>query len=359
MNNQWTIEQAKAWQNQYSWLCGFNYIPASAINWTEMWQAESFDLPQIKKELCWAKDAGFNALRTNLPFIVWEHDRDGLLKRIAQFLEVCEDNHIYVMLTLMDDCGFSGEHPFLGPQKEPRSNIHNSQAAASPGRNKVIDQHCWPLIKDYIMDIIQTFSDDQRIIIWDLYNEPANRTIFTDVGKEAEFDAALEDYGLQLMEKSFDWARKINPKQPLTVGGWHVSQHKGGRFCFFDHKIDQQAFKLSDIISFHAYVPLNIVVQMISTLKQYHRPILCTEWLARHASSYLTEQLPLFKENHIGCYQWGLVNGRTQTHLPWSSIQARFPDYQKLWFHDFFHFDGRAYDEKEAILVHELSRPKR
>ncbi len=356
MINQWSIEQADAWQHKYGWLCGFNYLPASAVNWTEMWQSETFDLSQIKKELRWAKDAGYNVLRTNLPFIIWEKDRDGLLKRIDQFLDVCAQNHIHVMLTLMDDCGFSGDHPFLGPQKEPRLNVHNSQAAASPGRDKVIDEAYWPKIEAYIKDIIKQFADDKRIIIWDLYNEPANRTIFADVGVETEFDIALEHYGLKLMEKAFGWAREVSPSQPLTVAAWHISKQEDGNFTFFDHAVDQLALKLSDIVSFHAYVPLQQMHKILAYLQQYQRPSLCTEWMGRHADSHLSEQLPLFKEQHIGCFQWGLVKGRTQTHLPWPSLQAEFPDYQKIWFHDFFHPDGRPYSEEEAALLKKLCK---
>lgn len=356
MKNQWSIEQAQAWQQKYGWLCGFNYLPASAVNWTEMWQAESFDTPQIEKELKWAAKAGFNSLRTNLPFIVWQNDRDGLIKRIHQFLDICASCNIHVMLTLMDDCGFSGDHPYLGKQKEPRENIHNSQAAASPGRNIVMDESQWGEIESYITHIITSFADDERIIIWDLYNEPTNRMIFADIGRETAFDIALEDYSYRLMEKAFGWARKAKPSQPLTVGGWHAFKEEDSQeFSLFEHKLDSRVFELSDIISFHAYVPLPVIQQIIPMLQKYERPLLCTEWLARHAGSLFNEQLPLFKENMVGCYQWGLVKGRTQTHLPWPPLQAAQPDYKERWFHDFFHPDGKIYDDKEGQMLKSLT----
>lgn len=356
MDKKWSIEQAAAWHQKYGWLRGFNYLPATAVNWTEMWQADSFDLPQIKKELSWAAASGFNTLRTNLPFIIWQNDRDGLMERIDAFLTVCDENNIHVMLTLMDDCGFSGEHPYLGKQKEPRENVHNSQAAASPGRDMVMNENTWGEIQKYVTDIIGHFAHDERIIIWDLYNEPSNRMIFADMGVETEFDFALEDYSLKLMEKAFEWARKINPSQPLTVAAWHVFKKENtDEFTFFDHPVDKRALELSDIISFHAYVPKKEMAHAISLLKAYGRPILCTEWLARHASSLFTEQLPLMKMHHIGCYQWGLVKGRTQTHLPWPPLQAAQPDYKDKWFHDFFHPNGKAYCEKELALLKQLS----
>lgn len=132
MQSQWSKSQAQEWYKHHGWACGFNYLPRTAVNWTDMWQADTFDAHTIDQELEWAHNYGYNALRTNLPFIVWEADRDGLLARIGTFLAIAAKHHIQVMLTLMDDCGFSGDEPYLGPQKEPVPNLHNSQAAASP-----------------------------------------------------------------------------------------------------------------------------------------------------------------------------------------------------------------------------------
>lgn len=115
--NKWSEEKAWQWHEQQGRLRGFNYLPRTAVNWTEMWQEQSFDLVTMREELKWAAEVGYNTLRTNLPFIVWQDDRSGLHQRIEQFLDVCAENNIKVMLTPMDDCGFSGEHPYLGQQK--------------------------------------------------------------------------------------------------------------------------------------------------------------------------------------------------------------------------------------------------
>ena len=114
MKEQWSREQAQAWYEQKGWLCGFNYLPSTAVNWTDIWQEETFDAATIERELGWAADAGYNTLRINLPFIVWEHDRDGLMARIDRFLTIADGRGFSTMLTLMDDCGFSGDEPYLG-----------------------------------------------------------------------------------------------------------------------------------------------------------------------------------------------------------------------------------------------------
>ncbi|HAX5209476.1 TPA: cellulase family glycosylhydrolase [Escherichia coli] len=352
--NRWSVEKIHNWYKKQRWLCGFNYLPSSAVNWTEMWQHETFDPVRIRLELGWAADVGYNTLRTNLPFIVWLYDRDGLFERIHTFLSICQHKGISVMLTLMDDCGFSGEHPFIGQQKEPVPDLHNSQAAASPGRNIVMQPSLWILVEKYIRDVIGEFAKDDRVLIWDLYNEPTNRMIFTLQGERA-FDQELEKNSIQLMEKAFLWAREMEPSQPLTVGAWHIANILEPEAPVYTHLADQRAIELSDVISFHAYVPLDLMDRAIRLLKQNNRPLICTEWLARHAGSVMSEQLPVFKENKIGCYQWGLVRGRTQTHIPWPEIKKLDQNYRERWFHDVFDETGNAYDMSEIDLLKKLT----
>ncbi|EIR50803.1 cellulase family protein, partial [Yersinia pestis PY-13] len=340
--SKWSEEKSWEWHKQQGWLRGFNYLPRTAVNWTEMWQQDTFDPACMTQELQWAAEAGYNTLRTNLPFVVWQHDPDGLMTRVEHFLDICQRVDIKVMLTLMDDCGFSGDHPFIGQQKQPIPGLHNSQAAASPGRNVVMQPYLWGQVERYLKEIIGHFAHDERIVIWDLYNEPTNRMIFTLAGEDA-FDPALEEYSHQLMEKAFMWAREVNPTQPLTVGAWHIANILDLGAPIYQHPTDIRALELSDIISFHAYVPLDLMNKAIGLLKEYKRPMLCTEWLARHAESKMHEQLPLFNAEGIGCYQWGLVKGATQTHIPWPEIKRTDNDYASRWFHDVFNEEGTAY----------------
>lgn len=352
MHSQWTPEQAQAWHQQHGWTCGFNYLPRTSVNWTEMWQAETFDPQTIDQELGWAQRHGYNALRTNLPFIVWQHDRDGLLQRIDTFLALAAKHQIKVMLTLMDDCAFSGDEPFLGPQKPPRPGVHNSQAAASPGREIVMDPSRWPAVETYIRDVIERFKEDQRIAIWDLYNEPGNRGINVSATESGEADIRMEDCALQLMINAFRWARDVGPSQPLTVAAWHIDTENN---ILFEHPVDSAALQLSDVISYHAYVPATWQLTVLHRLSQRNRPMFCTEWLARHMHSNFIEQLPLFAAYDAGCYHWGLVQGKTQTWIPWTDVNRTHPDPQSLWFHDVLTEKGNPWNEEEMRLVSHLT----
>ena len=89
-------------------------------------------------------------------------------------------------------------------------------------------------------------------------------------------------------------------------------------------------------------------------LKKLGRPLVCTEYMARTQNSRFATHLPIFKEENVGCYNWGLVSGKTQTIFPWGSPKGAAEP--KLWFHDIFHKDGRPYDEAEVALIRKLTR---
>lgn len=357
MKQKWTVEQINDWYNNINWPIGMNFLPSTAVNWNEMWMADTFDLKTIDKELALAHSIGMNTLRTNLPFIVWLYEKNGLKQRINDFLNVCEKYDIKPMLTLMDDCGFSGDHPWIGKQKEAKVGVHNSQAAASPGRNVVINKSYWPIVQEYIEDIVSSFSQDKRILLWDVYNEPTNDGIFGENGQFLHFDGPLYEYAYELCKQACSWVRAQDPIQPLTIGAWFkVSIAIGPKVDLFSSSIDQLALELSDILSFHAYSPKHVINEIIDYLTPLNRPILCTEWLARHVNSTVFDILPIFHKHKIGSYNWGLVNGKTQTHLPWPVVMQADSNYDKQWFHDLFNKDHRAYCEAEIELFKQLSK---
>ncbi|MCX7971134.1 MAG: 1,4-beta-xylanase, partial [Negativicutes bacterium] len=345
------------WYSCQPWLCGFNYIPRTAVNWTDFWQEEGFAEDIVRQELGWAKAIGFNALRTNLQFWVWRRDGAKYLQRISRFLQIAEDSGLKSVFCLFDDCAFSGDEPFWGRQKPPRPMVHNSQAAASPGRGVVCDRRFWPELRDYVGEVVGHFADDQRVLVWDLYNEPGNRGIFVSETEEAFYSERLEYYAGQLLTEVFGWARRANPSQPLTTGGWRVNRAENfsPRTDAFVHPIDRWALANSDVISFHAYCRLDQMRALVEELKGYSRPLLCTEWLARHIGCTFGDIVRYFAGERIGCFQWGLVNGLTQTHLPWPGVRKDNPaGWDRVWFHDFLRPDGSAYSGEEAATLSQL-----
>ncbi len=202
----WELDRAWDWHHNRPWLCGFNYVPSTAVNTTEFWQAESFDPITLDRELGWAGAVGLNTCRVFTQYLVWEADPDGFLARLGQFLDIADRRGLSVMVCLFDDCAFSGKQPYLGRQDDPIPGVHNSGWTPSPGHARVVDRAAWPALERYVTGVVSRFAGDARIVAWDLYNEPGN--------------SDLRARSLPLLERAFEWARGCGPSQPLTVGIW-------------------------------------------------------------------------------------------------------------------------------------------
>src|SRR5579863_712600 len=169
----WTEKRANDWYSHQPWLVGSNFIPSTAINQLEMWQADSFDLPTIDRELGWAESLGMNTMRVFLHNLLWQQDSDGFLKRMDQFLAVADKHHIRIMFVLLDSVW--DPNPQLGKQHEPRPHVHNSGWVQAPGDKLLHEPSTWDKqLKPYIIGVISHFREDPRVLIWDLMNEPDN-----------------------------------------------------------------------------------------------------------------------------------------------------------------------------------------
>lgn len=336
--SRWSIKKANEWYVRQPWLIGCNFIPSNAINQLEMWQAETFDPALIERELKWAADIGFNTVRTFLHDLVWEADPDGFKQRINIFLDIASRHGIRPMLVIFDDCW--NPDASIGSQPAPKPGVHNSGWVQSPGLNVVNrDASAWGRLEEYVGDIISSFANDERILLWDLYNEPGN--------------SGNGEKSLPLVESVFKWARAANPSQPLTVGVW------------FDNE-DLNEFQLaaSDVITFHHYLPVDHLNRQIGELKKHTRPIICTEWMARTCGSLVDTHLPVFAQKKVGCINWGMVAGKTNTIYQWQTLPGHWDPSTPLieqesepnvWFHDLLHADGTPYDRTEIDLFKKYS----
>ncbi len=102
----WPQQKAWNWFNQQPWYCGFNYIPAYAINYTAMWDKTTFDVKAIDKELALAEASGMNVLRAVLQYAVYADDPAYFLKTLDAFTDICARHKIKFVPALFDDCVF-------------------------------------------------------------------------------------------------------------------------------------------------------------------------------------------------------------------------------------------------------------
>ena len=90
-------------------------------------------------------------------------------------------------------------------------------------------------------------------------------------------------------------------------------------------------------------------------LRRYHRPLVCTEYMARPQGSTFEAILPYLKKEKIDAYNWGFVAGKSNTIYAWDSWQHPYPQEPKVWFHDIFRADGAPFDQKEVELIQQLT----
>ncbi len=349
MTNCWTPERAHAWFQAQPWLVGCNFTPSNAINQLEMWQANTFDLSTIDRELALAASLGMNAARVFLHDLLWLEDSTAFLGRIDAFLAVAAHHNIRVMLVLFDSCWHP--EPALGPQPQPREGVHNSGWVQSPGMPVLENRNEHWRLGAYLRDVVGRFGQDPRVLAWDIWNEPDNGpevALCDPVALKAKADLVVP-----LLVAAFGWAREMEPMQPLTSGIWLGDWSAPDLLS----PIQRAQTGHSDVISFHNYGIAEDFDQRVKWLKAMGRPLLCTEFMARPAGSTFEAILPVAKEHGVGAFCWGLVRGKTQTHLPWDKWENPNPQGAKdRWFHDIFDEHGVPHDEKEVEFLRLLNR---
>jgi len=339
----WTEEAANDWYAKQPWLVGSNYIPADAINELEMWQAESFDPKRIDLELGWAESIGLNTMRVFLHDLPWQQDPEGFRKRIDIFLEIAAKHHIKPLLVLFDSCW--DPDPKLGKQHDPRPGVHNSGWVQSPGAKALQDPAQVPRLEKYVKGVVGAFANDPRILGWDVWNEPdnGNGSELKDFKPEAKTEIVLS-----LLPRAFEWARAMHPTQPLTSGVWKGDWSSPEKLS----PMEKIQLALSDVISFHNYDKPEEFEKRVLWLQKFHRPILCTEYMARSNGSTFQGALPIARKYRVAAINWGFVAGKTQTYFPWDSWQHPYIDHQPaVWFHDIFRTTGEPYDPNEVSFI--------
>jgi Cellulase (glycosyl hydrolase family 5) len=343
--DRWSAQKANDWYKQQPWLVGADFIPSNAINQLEMFQAATFDPAINDKELGMAESIGMNTVRVFLQDQLWQQDPQGFKQRLDTFLGIASRHHIKPLLVLFDSCWEAD--PKLGPQHPPIPGIHNSGWVQSPGKARLHDPAVEPQLQAYVTGIVGGFATDDRILGWDIWNEPDNRG-----GDKIEDVAAKVQRVDELLPKAFAWARSVHPTQPITSGVWIGN--------WGEPALESETTKIqlseSDVITFHNYSwPEDFEVR-VRILQAQGRPLICTEYMARGAGSTFDGVLPVAKQYHVGAINWGLVAGKTQTYLPWDSWQRPYVLVQPtVWFHEVFKQDDTPYRQHEVDLIRQLT----
>ena len=343
----WSEQQARDWYAQQPWLIGSNYNPASAINQLEMWQADSFDPKRIDLELGWAESLGMNTMRVYLHDLLWQQDPEGFKRRLDQFLTIATRHRIKTIFVLFDSVW--DPDPKTGKQRAPKPGVHNSGWVQSPSRTTLQNPAEYPRLEAYVKGVVGAFAKDQRILAWDIWNEPDNENHGSYNQVETKNKVELV---LALLPRAFAWAREAQAQQPLTSGVWKGDWSTPEKMT----PMDRLQIEESDVITFHNYDSPTELEKRINWLKRYNRPMICTEYMARGNGSFFFGSLLVGKVHNVGMINWGLVQGKTQTHLPWDSWQRPYTDREpSVWFHEVFRNDGTPYLAEEVAFIKRMT----
>lgn len=344
----WSASQANDWYAAQPWLVGCDFLPSTAINQLEMWQPATFDAATNDRELGWAESLGFNTVRVFLHDLAWHDDRQAFMRNLDRFLAICASHKIRPMLVFFD--GVWDPDPRSGPQNRPRVGVHNSGWVQSPGRVILSDSAKQDALKPYVVDVLAHYANDRRVLAWDLFNEPDNLNGNSYGPLELK---NKDEVAARLVRRAFQWAGEVKPSQPCTVCLWGQSPHWDEPNTL--NQVHRAAVELSDIISFHEYGNRPAMTNRIRQLRKYGRPIFCTEYMARGNGSTFEAILPLLKKEKVAAYNWGLVDGKSQTKYPWKTWQMPIIGEPSPWHHDIFHTDGKPYREDEVKLIRQLT----
>jgi hypothetical protein len=343
--SRWSPDRANSWYQAQGWPVGANFITSNAINQLEMFQAGTYDPRRIDAELGWARFHGLNTVRVFLHDQLWAQDSRGFQTRLAQFVGIAARHRIKPLFVLFDSCW--DPLPRLGRQHAPVPGVHNSGWVQSPGAERIGDPRYTRTLQDYVTGVLTQFRNDDRVLGWDLWNEPDNPAKqYRSVERSDKLERVAE-----LLPQVFAWARSVDPRQPLTSGVWD------GEWADPASRSTIAGIQLanSDVITFHCYAEPDTFESRIAELAPQGRPIVCTEYMARPMGSTVEGVLPIAKRHNVGAINWGLVAGKTQTYFPWDSWDHPYAAVPKVWFHDLLRPDGTAFQGDESQTIRMLS----
>ena len=344
-SSRWSPDRANRWYQAQGFLVGANYITSNAINQLEMFQPGTYDPRRIDTELGWARFHGLNSVRVFLHDQLWAQDARGFQNRLAQFVVIAARHRIKPLFVFFDSCW--DPFPKLGPQRAPRPGVHNSGWVQSPGAQRLGDPGYNPFLRDYVTGVMTQFRNDDRVLGWDLWNEPDNPArVYAKVERKDKQERVAE-----LLPQVFLWARSVDPSQPLTSGVWRGDWGEPAGHS----AISAIQLANADVITFHSYAEPAAFESRITELAPLGRPIICTEYMARPQGSTVEGILPVAKRHNVSAFNWGFVAGKTQTYFPWDSWDHPYTAPPKVWFHDLVLPDGRPYRDPEIQTIRGLT----
>ncbi len=210
---------------------GVNYYPQWRP-WAEMWHA--WDAHQIEHEWRQGRDVlGINAVRILVPY---DLERDTTITRLRELVQIAGELDLRLIVTLFD---FHNEFPLAGSAEEQRH-------------------------FNYLEDLIGNFAGDDRIMAWDLHNEPDHYPAWQVEGKAQQV--------LSWLGRMADHVHRLAPNHLVTVGmGQYNNLWQPG-------PDGRRVIDYSDVVSVHIYNAADTERQLYELRTHTDKPILLQEF---------------------------------------------------------------------------------
>ena len=194
-------------------------------------------------------------------------------------------------------------------------------------------------LESMVRQIIRQFRNDERIIMWDLWNEPAmydtqTPKIMETIRLMAQW--CREEGCTQAISSSIVW----DSGNGNTTGGQYGTQRDA-------------AEAEMDVHNFHDYgmqeghsANVGIIVNRLKKISD--RPIICTEVLTRPNGSGMAVSLRECAKYNIGFYSWGLYSCDSNWDVTWHT--STYYAYEPM-FHCIYYAGGDPVDRREEDYV--------
>jgi hypothetical protein len=294
---------------------GANYTPAYAVNQVQFWH--DFRPAAVEEELAAAQEFfGISTLRVYLHNINFDEEKEVFLARLEAFLTICDAHGIKPGFVFFDDC-HREDGIFLDKPTTPVKGFHNGRWAQCPQKQQR-DPENLEKFKPYVQEVIRAHRTDQRVLFWEIFNEPAPGA----------------EYSRRLSVAGYQWAKEVKPVQPV------LNCYKG--------KEGWTDTDVTDIADVHTYLRSPFVWNKLSEVNRKKgtvftemgarwyapkrsngEPCEVMHWLeGRRAAGASTPGVYLCWELMAGnsnCrWYWGTPEGSPEPTVPWCGLM--WPD---------------------------------
>ena len=261
--------------SEYGWLRGFNIIPSWGARIEQAWW--DYDGERFREEAALATQTHSNCIRLWIEFTAWMANPDRVQ---AAFMDA---------IAAIDELGMK-TMPCLFNRWHDRDYDYGGTY------NEDLCRHLEPKI-DYVRTLVAPLAKDERILIWDLCNEPG----------ACQLDAPNAAHEIYWLSRVADAVRRTGAQQPITIGTLQAGRN-----------MDMYA-PLCDVLCCHPYgqtpAEQTDFLAVCAEVQQRHdKPMLSNETIpgslddAKRAEC-VKWTIPMMEEAGYGWMGWGMREG--------------------------------------------------